>query len=213
MLRHSFATRSRRDTRRLLLDVQICGLYSGPRPAGEGSYTVRPKDVSLTFVGERPEVYAERDAARPRRLIVARWAHEGDWMKGLFDLNSADDLCRKLEADYHRVSENPGDRFAAFDFVVTAWHLWSGASLGSRSKLSGMRFARAIRFCGSASILPWVQSISSPRIPNSNLSKTRTATAHGNRRLGLPESGPQECGRRSSRCTWTGLHKPNLVNE
>jgi len=44
-------------------------------------------------------------------------------MKGLFDLNSADDLCRKLEADYHRVSENPGDRFAAFDFVVTAWHL------------------------------------------------------------------------------------------
>ena len=44
-------------------------------------------------------------------------------MKGLFDLRSADDLCRKLEHDYGRVQANPADRFAAFDFVVTAWHL------------------------------------------------------------------------------------------
>jgi hypothetical protein len=44
-------------------------------------------------------------------------------MRGLFDLLSGDDLCAKLEHDYERVSRNPADVFAAFDFLVTAWHL------------------------------------------------------------------------------------------
>ena len=44
-------------------------------------------------------------------------------MRGLFDLLSADDLCAKLEHDYGRLSAKPADVFAAFDFLVTAWHL------------------------------------------------------------------------------------------
>ena len=44
-------------------------------------------------------------------------------MRGLFDLLTADDLCAKLEHDYKRIFNNPADAFAAFDFLVTAWHL------------------------------------------------------------------------------------------
>jgi len=44
-------------------------------------------------------------------------------MHGLFDLLSGDDLCEKLEHDYRRVTSNGADVFAAFDFLVTAWHL------------------------------------------------------------------------------------------
>jgi hypothetical protein len=44
-------------------------------------------------------------------------------MKGLFDLSGAQDLCKKLEHDYARVKADPSNAFAAYDFVVTAWHL------------------------------------------------------------------------------------------
>jgi hypothetical protein len=47
----------------------------------------------------------------------------GDAMSGLFDLVSSDDLCAKLDHDYRRVKAHPSDVFAAFDFIVTAWHL------------------------------------------------------------------------------------------
>jgi hypothetical protein len=42
---------------------------------------------------------------------------------GLFDLVTADDLCAKLDHDYRRIKASPSDVFAAFDFIVTAWHL------------------------------------------------------------------------------------------
>jgi hypothetical protein len=44
-------------------------------------------------------------------------------MAGLFDLVTADDLCAKLDHDYRRVKADSADVFAAFDFIVTAWHL------------------------------------------------------------------------------------------
>jgi hypothetical protein len=44
-------------------------------------------------------------------------------VSGLFDLFSADDLCAKLDHDYRRLKAQPSDVFAAFDFLVTAWHL------------------------------------------------------------------------------------------
>lgn len=44
-------------------------------------------------------------------------------MVGLFDLVSAEDLRAKLDHDYRRVKDSPSDVFAAFDFIVTAWHL------------------------------------------------------------------------------------------
>lgn len=44
-------------------------------------------------------------------------------MKGVFGLNTAEDLYRKLQADQARVLADPTDAFAAYDFVVTAWHL------------------------------------------------------------------------------------------
>jgi hypothetical protein len=42
---------------------------------------------------------------------------------GIFDLLSADDLCAKLEHDFGRVAKRPSNVYAAFDFVITAWHL------------------------------------------------------------------------------------------
>jgi hypothetical protein len=44
-------------------------------------------------------------------------------MAGLFDLVTADDLCAKLDHDYRRVKADSADVFAAFDFIMTAWHL------------------------------------------------------------------------------------------
>jgi len=44
-------------------------------------------------------------------------------MKGVFILQTADDLYGKVRHDYGRVRQNRADAYAAFDFVVTAWHL------------------------------------------------------------------------------------------
>ena len=55
-------------------------------------------------------------------------------MHGLFDLLSGEDLCAKLEHDYERVSGNTADVFAAFDFLVTAWHLLEWKYPGNSSK-------------------------------------------------------------------------------
>lgn len=57
-------------------------------------------------------------------------------MRGLFDLLTANDLCAKLEHDYARVTENPADVFAAFDFIMTAWHLleWRFPGDANRTK-------------------------------------------------------------------------------
>jgi hypothetical protein len=43
--------------------------------------------------------------------------------RGLFQLQSADDLCGKLKHDHERIKRNRMDAYAAFDFVVTAWAL------------------------------------------------------------------------------------------
>jgi hypothetical protein len=42
---------------------------------------------------------------------------------GFFELQTPRDLLRKLQHDRERMNANPGDSFAAFDFVVTALHL------------------------------------------------------------------------------------------
>jgi hypothetical protein len=44
--------------------------------------------------------------------------------KGIFALRTATDLFGKLERDLQRVKDNPADSYAAFDFFVTAFHLW-----------------------------------------------------------------------------------------
>jgi hypothetical protein len=55
-------------------------------------------------------------------------------MRGLFDLLSVEDLCDKLEYDYRRLQENAADAFAAFDFLVTAWHLLEWKYPGNSAK-------------------------------------------------------------------------------
>ena len=62
-------------------------------------------------------------------------------MRGLFDLLTAEDLCAKLEHDYERVRANRADVFAAFDFIVTAWHLveWRYPSDAAKTQRSDIR--------------------------------------------------------------------------
>ena len=43
--------------------------------------------------------------------------------KGLFDLQSPQDLLKKLRHDLERLTNSPRDQYAAFDFFVTARHL------------------------------------------------------------------------------------------
>ena len=55
-------------------------------------------------------------------------------MAGLFDLVTADDLCAKLDHDHRRVKADSADVFAAFDFIVTAWHLLEWKYPGNKAK-------------------------------------------------------------------------------
>lgn len=55
-------------------------------------------------------------------------------MAGLFDLVTADDLCAKLDHDYSRLKSDFADAFAAFDFIVTAWHLLEWRYPGNQGK-------------------------------------------------------------------------------
>jgi hypothetical protein len=55
-------------------------------------------------------------------------------MAGLFDLVTADDLCAKLDHDYRRVKADSADVFAAFDFIMTAWHLLEWKYSGDNAK-------------------------------------------------------------------------------
>ena len=43
--------------------------------------------------------------------------------KGVFSLQTAEDLFRKLESDFERMGEDRHDPYAAFDFFVGAYHL------------------------------------------------------------------------------------------
>ena len=43
--------------------------------------------------------------------------------KGFFELQTAQDLLRKLRHDSQRVKQSPMDSYAAFDFFVTAHHM------------------------------------------------------------------------------------------
>lgn len=44
-------------------------------------------------------------------------------LKGLFDLQTAEDLLQKLRHDLDRMKKSPLDSCAAFDFFVTAYHM------------------------------------------------------------------------------------------
>jgi hypothetical protein len=43
--------------------------------------------------------------------------------KAFFDLQTPQDLLRKLRHDFGRLKESPVDSYAAFDFFVTAYHM------------------------------------------------------------------------------------------
>lgn len=43
--------------------------------------------------------------------------------KGFFELQTPQDLLRKLQHDYQRIQNSPLDQYAAFDFFVTAEHI------------------------------------------------------------------------------------------
>jgi hypothetical protein len=62
-------------------------------------------------------------------------------MPGIFDLISADDLCAKLEHDFARVQKSPSDVYAAFDFVITGWHLleWRYPGDDEQSRRTALR--------------------------------------------------------------------------
>ena len=117
-------------------------------------------------------------------------------MKGLFDLNSADDLCRKLEADYHRVSENPGDRFAAFDFVVTAWHLLEWRLPGKQKQ------AERDAICSRNPVLRICEhlAVGAKHFEPTNPKLQSVQDTHGDGRTGSCELGPMGHSHRGGAC-------------
>jgi hypothetical protein len=55
-------------------------------------------------------------------------------MKGIFTLDSPEDLLKKLEHDYSLMSNAPNDPYLAFNFFVTAEHLLDWLYPGSANK-------------------------------------------------------------------------------
>ena len=56
--------------------------------------------------------------------------------KGFFELQTPQDLLRKLRHDFKRLGKSPMDSFAAFDFFVTAYHMleWLHPGKSNKSK-------------------------------------------------------------------------------
>ena len=59
--------------------------------------------------------------------------------KGFFELQTPQDLLRKLQGDYRRMKESPLDPYAAFDFFVTAEHLVDWTYPNDRTKQRQVR--------------------------------------------------------------------------
>jgi hypothetical protein len=55
-------------------------------------------------------------------------------VKGIFQLQTANDLLAKLQHDFERMSAAPSDAYAAFDFFVTAEHMLDWLHPGSEGK-------------------------------------------------------------------------------
>jgi hypothetical protein len=70
--------------------------------------------------------------------------------KGLFDLQSPQDLLKKLCHDLERLTNSPRDQYAAFDFFVTARHMpeWVYPSEQNRKKRADLeRSSPLLRVC------------------------------------------------------------------
>jgi hypothetical protein len=68
-------------------------------------------------------------------------------MKGIFELKDARDLLAKLRRDYKKLTENPIDSDAAFNFFVTAEHMPEWAYPGKKSKHSQLRDTIPLNVC------------------------------------------------------------------
>lgn len=79
---------------------------------------------------------------------IRRDPDHGNRVSGLFDLRTAEDLYKKLRADHAAVQADPTDAYAAYNFVVTGWHLleWLIPENvhGWRDKRRALRAARPI---------------------------------------------------------------------
>lgn len=66
---------------------------------------------------------------------------------GFFELQSPLDLLNKMEADFRRLTDDPIDVYAAFDFFVTAHHLpeWLGKVRSSAGAARGDSYGLALR--------------------------------------------------------------------
>ena len=56
--------------------------------------------------------------------------------QGIFDLRCHNDLFRKLQDDLRRVKANPENSWEAFDFFITAYHIWDWKGWGGKKAKS-----------------------------------------------------------------------------
>lgn len=71
--------------------------------------------------------------------------------RGVFDLRTPDHLLAKLQHDFQRMSDNPADSYAAFDFFVTAFHMkdWlKGSRQGRTAQMHGSKDKALFEVCG-----------------------------------------------------------------
>jgi hypothetical protein len=62
--------------------------------------------------------------------------------KGFFELQTPQDLLRKLRHDFSRLKESPADSYAAFDFFLTAHHMLEWLHPGESNKGKRARMER-----------------------------------------------------------------------
>jgi len=54
--------------------------------------------------------------------------------RGIFDLRCPIDLFRKLQEDLRRVKSQPANSWEAFDFFITAYHIWDWKGWDKKAK-------------------------------------------------------------------------------
>ena len=116
-------------------------------------------------------------------------------MKGLFDLQSSDDLFHKLEHDYARVCDNPADAYAAFDFVVTVWHLLGWQYPGKKAKTERDNLCQCYPILRICEHLAVGAKHFMPTNPNLQAVKDSRRDSAWARTFGLPDCGLLGIGR------------------
>lgn len=118
--------------------------------------------------------------------------------KGFFNLQTPQDLLQKLRHDFGRLKESPLDSYAAFDFLVTAYHMLEWRYPGKSNNAKRRQMERD----GKSKLL-WVCS----HLANGSkhFQATRRDAVKDTIGVSIPRVGNSRTNHEGIKCRWESL--------